>query len=382
MGEVDQDIMDTFGDHWDNVTVCWPDPKGEPSPTLVSYSYDENNGGCSHGMQHCFRVSWSPDHDNWYSDKDGTDYRCGCNKVFPVDGPDCRTRLEPYCTVAIVVYSIQAIIAFAQLCRALWTLRNLIKLSLLQQKKKIFDAVTVTALFLSLGLGFNTIMTLSFVLRTMTIIDDPAFNVWIISVPFCVMFIAQSLNSLAVAWLDVGINSSKVGGASVSHLRRVRVMLKGLGFTVFVLSICLFVTGNVVPIGIVCNIASLLLSIAFRVGGSRLASMLTNGKSDDKGTKTAKAIKSYYTVLEFSQPGTFMAVGTYTWAHMHVIELGQRHPYTISVSMCIMLLAIQITASAGLNFIYKVRLTKVGGKIQALTSSRRSSRMESETVPS
>ena len=168
----------------------------------------------------CYRLEFSSETGLLEPDKNGTQYRCGCNKLFPLGGEACRDPWQSgtvyyFCTVLFFVQFVFTLFLF-------WRTTSgfvVIMADKLKNGKK-FDTVAATSLLLSLCSFFTSIMVASFVLRASGLVGDHTFNSLLFAFPFTVMFICQSFNGLALAWLDVAIKSDKVRERGEGRVKR------------------------------------------------------------------------------------------------------------------------------------------------------------------
>jgi hypothetical protein len=175
------------------------------------------------GFMSCFKLSFGEDDEAHVlsPDVNGTIFRCGCNRLFPLDGPKCQdTHYYPTqnytgeWTVSIAIFSVLCLISCYQSFLAIRATRILILTARAQKKslRKQFDTVCVTAIMLGFAGPSAAVMIYSFVMRIAGVHNNAEFDGLLWTFPVCVMFSCQSLNGLALAWLDVAIKSDKVSG--------------------------------------------------------------------------------------------------------------------------------------------------------------------------
>ena len=198
--------------------TCTPQPEIYEFDTLVGVCDVETVDG--YDRMNCYRLEFSSETGLLEPDKNGTQYRCGCNKLFPLGGEACRDPWQSgtvyyFCTVLFFVQFVFTLFLF-------WRTTSgfvVIMADKLKNGKK-FDTVAATSLLLSLCSFFTSIMVASFVLRASGLVGDHTFNSLLFAFPFTVMFICQSFNGLALAWLDVAIKSDKVRERGEGRVKR------------------------------------------------------------------------------------------------------------------------------------------------------------------
>jgi len=167
----------------------------------------------------CFRLSYGEgkEADVLSPDANGTVYRCGCNRLFPLDGPECNhpsyyIDYTAQWVFSLSVFSILCLVSCYQSILAFRAVHTLLAIARAQKKtlRKQFDTVCVTAIMLAFAGSSAALMIYSFIMRIAGVNDNAEFDGLLWAFPICVMFSCQSLNGLALAWLDVAIKSDKV----------------------------------------------------------------------------------------------------------------------------------------------------------------------------
>jgi hypothetical protein len=338
-----------------------------PSHTCVptpDYSTDTLVGPCDlqdlpgYNHMNCFRLEFNVE-GLLVPDSNGTQYRCGCNKLFPLNSPTCDEpgEWQTLYNFAVALFSVQFIISMLLFLKAAHGFAIIFQ----DQKatKKKFDTVAVTTLMNVFGGFFTSIMTLSFVLRTSASIDDQAFGDMLFAFPFTVMFCCQGFNGLALAWLDIAIKSDKMdGGNNIKKYENLKKFLKG--FVVFLFFACaaLYLSDRTAQITILANLMALVLSIALRIGGARIVGMLKKG-GDAKSLNVARAMKNTYDIMIWSQPVLLLAGGYYTKVYIDVTSKGVRDGWGISFSVGFMTLCLHLSLWAMIDFVQKVRINAI-----------------------
>ena len=168
-----------------------------------------------------------------FPDENGTEYRCGCHRLYGLEGPDCDENEDD----SMAYYShfcmgLQLLVAIFLFVRATRCSVFLVKAALASNKKMgsspllakmpYLDSITVCALTMTVGMFFSCIMNGPvFYGRALMLINNHEFEALLWSFPITVLCVAQSMNVLAIAWLTVAIKSDKVSGGE--NMRRAQV---------------------------------------------------------------------------------------------------------------------------------------------------------------
>ena len=145
----------------------------------------------------------------------------------------------------------------------------------------------------------------------------------------------------------------------------------------FVFTIFLWAINRVASVTLLANLLSFIMTIALRIGGSRIVAMLEKGAAgsgDKKSAGVAKAMKQTYSIMIWSQPMIIFAGAWYTMDYQATINTGERQyrGLGIACSTVMMTCCLQITIFAMIDFVYKVRvngLKKVEGTTDLMKSS-------------
>ncbi|GMH96380.1 hypothetical protein TrVE_jg12032 [Triparma verrucosa] len=337
--------------------TCSPDPEYD-FDILVGLCRDESLPAAD--MMHCYRLEYSPETGLLEPDKNGTQYRCGCNKLFPLDGFDCLQPLENVGGItyfANVLFLIQLLISMILFWKAISGFIVIVLDG--KAKKKKFDTVAATSLLLTFASVFTIIMVTSFCLRSSGLINNAGFDSFLFSFPFTVMFVCQCFNGLALAWLDVAIKSDKMeGGKSIPKYMVIKKFLKG--FVVFLFIACghLFLSDMTAFITILANLMGLIMSIALRIGGGRIYTMLKKS-NDKKSSIVATAMKRTYSIMIWSQPLLLFAGIWYTMTYLSVQNNGIKLGWALAISVGLMTVCLHLSIWAMTDFVERVRVNAV-----------------------
>jgi hypothetical protein len=332
----------------------------------------------------CFRVSVEPLANNshsqsdsaWgmselvYPDPNGTDYRCGCHRLYSMEGPDCAVDVAGWSTYyAHFVMALQFLVSLFLFVRAAQCSVFLTKAALASGKKMgsssllarlpYLDAVSVCALTMTVGMFFACVMNGPvFYGRALMLIDNHEFEALLWSFPITVMCVAQSMNGLAIAWLTVAIKSDKVsGGHNVAKYERGKKFLKAAVVATLVLCVLLWAASLVAMITLLANFISLVMSIALRIGGSQIAALLLSGAApDQKSIDLAKAMKRAYTIMIFAQPLLLVSATLYNATYAGVVNTGERNGWGVMLTTQGMMGCMLTTCYGIVDFVYRVKL--------------------------
>lgn len=156
-----------------------------------------------------------------------------------------------------------------------------------------------------------------------------------------------------------------------------KLFLKVFVVLLFVFTIFLWAINRVASVTLLANLVSFIMTIALRIGGSRIVAMLEKGAAgsgDKKSAGVAKAMKQTYSIMIWSQPMIIFAGAWYTMDYQATINTGERQyrGLGIACSTVMMTCCLQITIFAMIDFVYKVRvngLKKVEGTTDLMKSS-------------
>jgi hypothetical protein len=156
---------------------CTPNDAYAPTSKVLK-GYCENTAVPAHRYMECFRVTVEPMSSNnseWgmseliFPDENGTDYRCGCHRLYALDGPDCDANVAGSAAYYHhAVQSLQLLVSVFLFVRATQCSVFLVKAALASNKKMgsssllahlpYLDSVSVCALTITLGMFFTCIM--------------------------------------------------------------------------------------------------------------------------------------------------------------------------------------------------------------------------------
>mmetsp|Transcript_10998 Transcript_10998/g.19895 ORF Transcript_10998/g.19895 Transcript_10998/m.19895 type:complete len:426 (+) Transcript_10998:158-1435(+) len=376
---------------------CTPNDAYAPTSNVLK-GYCENTAVPAHNYMECFRVSVEPLPDSstssWgmsdliFPDENGTEYRCGCHRLYGLEGPDCdENENDSMAYYSHICMGIQLLVTIFLFVRATRCSVFLVKAALASSKKMgsspllarmpYLDSVTVCALTMTVGMFFACIMNGPvFYGRALMLINNHEFEALLWSFPITVLCVSQSMNVLAIAWLTVAIKSDKVsGGHNVAKYERGKKFLKACVVLVLVLCLLLWAASLVAMITLLANFVSLVMSVALRFGGSKIAKLLLSGAAPDaKSTFLAAEMKRAYTIMIFAQPLLVMSAAMYNAAYTTVINTGERSTWGILLSSQGMMGCMLFNCYGIVDFIYRVKIRQArndGAKVAPEVAKKR-----------
>ncbi|GMI08448.1 hypothetical protein TrRE_jg6034 [Triparma retinervis] len=369
----------------------------------VLKGYCENPAVPAHRYMECFRVNVEPLSSNsseWgmteliYPDANGTDYRCGCHRLYALEGPGCDVSVAGWGGwYSHVFMTIQLMVTFFLFWRASRCSIFLVKAAMATNKKMgsspllarlpYLDSVAVCSITMTMAMFFTCIMNGPvFFGRALMWIDNHEFEALLWSFPITVMCVAQSMNVLAIAWLTVAIKSDKVsGGHNVAKYERGKKFLKGCVVLVLVMCIFFWFASLVGMITLLANFVSLVMSIALRIGGSKIAKLLLSGAApDQKSINLAAAMKRAYTILIFAQPLLILSAMAYNAAYGGVLVTGERNMWGVLVSSQGMMACMLTNCYGIIDFVYRVKIVPAKKETAKVAPGATSKRRKSTVV--
>ena len=228
---------------------------------------------------------------------DGTQYRCGCARLFPLDGKNCdqwTDSLAVLCLpifLSLILYS--AYVAYHSFKGFSILMANRI---LIKGKVKRFDVGEMTCLLVGVGCTFSTLMVCSFFLRSLPGgMDDPTFSKCLLLLPLTLLSHFQGMVGISMGWLDIAVAQER----GASNLGRYRTFLKCFAVFAFAITIAFAAMGKSAILSAVCLMMSIMMSVAMKIGGAKLISMLSMGSGDAKSNTVCAGIRK---VSEPTQP--------------------------------------------------------------------------------
>ena len=137
----------------------------------------------------------------------------------------------------------------------------------------------------------------------------------------------------------------------------------------------LWAASLVAMITLLANFVSLVMSVALRFGGSKIAKLLLSGAAPDaKSTFLAAEMKRAYTIMIFAQPLLVMSAAMYNAAYATVINTGERSTWGILLSSQGMMGCMLFNCYGIVDFIYRVKIRQArndGAKVAPEVAKKR-----------
>ena len=172
----------------------------------------------------CFLGKFNHDTGKFYPDADGNVTRCGCWRLFPMDGPDCGEFTKGDAPgnfggyFSLVWFMLLVIMSFYVSVESTRGYYFLFQANRAAKHRKSFrqDVGAQTCLLVGIGCAFQGLFCLTLFFRALPTgmqgIGNSAYYRYLFTLPATIIFIFQSQVGIALAWIEIAIKSTKVSG--------------------------------------------------------------------------------------------------------------------------------------------------------------------------
>ncbi|GMI50531.1 hypothetical protein ScalyP_jg4245 [Parmales sp. scaly parma] len=176
-------------------------------------------------------------------------------------------------------------------------------------------------------------MVCSFFLRSLPGgMDDPTFSKCLLLLPLTLLSHFQGMVGISMGWLDIAVAQER----GASNLGRYRTFLKCFAVFAFAITIAFAAMGKSAILSAVCLMMSIMMSVAMKIGGAKLISMLSMGSGDAKSNTVCAGIRKVYRTMITLQPLMLLVVGWYGATYTNIKKTGNRNVWGILFSIMIL----------------------------------------------